>query len=180
MAIQNTDLLVLQDPTDSQFYKLKVGDLGSYFEESAVTSIQTQSPINTDNDPESPTISIDEANTTRTGVVARLAQASDVVYTNGSPSATAVVTANLLRSTNDVVNTNTSNISALQPDVVDLLSDVSTLQGDVSSLQTDVSTLQGNVSGLLTDVSTLQTNVSGLQTDVSALQASIDGGTYAS
>ena len=179
MAIQNTDLLVLQDPTDSQFYKLKVGDLGSHFEESAVTSIQTQSPINTDNDPESPTISIDEANTTRTGVVARLAQPSDVVTTNAAPSQTAVVTANMLHSTNSVVGTHTTDIITLQTNVGNLQSDVSTLQTNVSGLLTDVSTLLVDVSGLQTNVSTLLVDVSDLQTDVTALQTGIDGGTYA-
>ena len=131
MAIQTTDLLVLQDPTDSQFYKLKVGDLGAYFEETAVTSIQTQSPLNTDNDPESPTISIDEANTTRTGVVARLAQASDVITSNASPSQTAVVTSDLLHSTNSVVGTHTTDIITLQSNLGDLQSDVNTLQAGI-------------------------------------------------
>ena len=59
-------------------------------------------PIQVDSlsDPTKPIVSVDEATTTDSGVVKRLATAADVVDTNLNPPVDAVVTADLLNATN--------------------------------------------------------------------------------
>jgi hypothetical protein len=79
-----------------------------------VTSITASLPLESDNDPVNPVISIVEARTTTAasgagdgkgtdGAVHRLAEAADVVHTAGTADPRAVVTADLLKSTNDIV-----------------------------------------------------------------------------
>lgn len=194
MALQPSDLLVVQSQADSKLYKLRVSDLDTYIEASTgiqfrgsvdlnnapsaqnpaitlpatngdlyvvesdavviqagwimdsgvtsaqendriiwdadsnywvlvtggtntggtVTDITATLPLKTDGDQVNPVISIRAARTTTgatldgdgegtAGTVARLAEASDVAYDNGSPDATAVVTADLLQATNATV-----------------------------------------------------------------------------
>ena len=63
-------------------------------------------PIEVDmiSDPTKPVVSVKEATTTTTGVVARLATTADVVSSNNTPAQDAVVTADLLNETNKVVD----------------------------------------------------------------------------
>ena len=79
-----------------------------------VTTVTGSLPIKSDGNTVSPVISIREARTTTAataagdgegtdGAVHRLAEAADVVHTTGSADARAVVTADLLKATNDVV-----------------------------------------------------------------------------
>lgn len=80
-----------------------------------VTDITATLPLETDGDTINPVITINEARTTTAanaaadgkgtaGSVARLAEAADVVHTTGTAAADAVVTADLLKATNEVVN----------------------------------------------------------------------------
>jgi len=80
-----------------------------------VTDITATLPLETDGDPINPVLTINEARTTTTannaldgkgtsGAVARLAEAADVAHTSGTAAVDAVVTANLLKATNDIVN----------------------------------------------------------------------------
>ena len=68
-----------------------------------VTGITGTLPIQSDGDAVTPVISIREATTTLSGSVARLATIDDVKHTDGTADTTAVVTANLLKATNDIV-----------------------------------------------------------------------------
>ena len=79
-----------------------------------VTNVTASLPLESDSDPVDPVISILTARTTAAagaagdskgtaGAVARLADNDDVKHTDGTGSATAVVTADLLKATNDVV-----------------------------------------------------------------------------
>jgi len=195
MALQTNDLLVVQSQTDSQLYKLKIGDLDTYLEgssgvqfrgsvdlnnspsaqtpvvtlpatngdlyivesdagtidagwvmEAGVTSasendriiwdadngywvlvtggsntggtvvdITATLPLETDGDTVNPVLTILEARTPTAataaadgkgtaGAVARLAEATDVAATSGTGASDAVVTADLLKATNDIVN----------------------------------------------------------------------------
>ena len=195
MALQTNDLLVVQSQTDSQLYKLKIGDLDTYLEGSSgvqfrgsvdlnnapsaqtpaitlpaangdlyiverdaavieagwvmdagvtsadendriiwvaasnywvlvsggsstggtLTGITATLPLETDGDTINPVITINEARTTTAataaadgkgtaGAVARLAEAADVAATTGTAATDAVVTADLLKQTNDIVN----------------------------------------------------------------------------
>jgi len=80
-----------------------------------VTDITTTLPLKTDGDPVTPVISIRQARTATkatgdgdgegpAGAIERLAEAADVAATTGTGAATAVVTADLLKATNDIVN----------------------------------------------------------------------------
>ena len=80
-----------------------------------VTDITATLPLETDGDTINPVLTINEARTTTAatsaadgkgtaGSVARLAEAADVVHTTGSAATDAVVTADLLKATNEVVN----------------------------------------------------------------------------
>ena len=79
-----------------------------------VTDITASLPIKSSGDPVTPVISIRQARTATkatddadgegtAGAVAKLAEASDVVHTTGTGDATAVVTADLLKATNEIV-----------------------------------------------------------------------------
>ena len=80
-----------------------------------VTSVTATLPLKSDGDTVDPVISIRQARTTTgatsdgdgegtAGAVARLAEAADVAATTGTGAATAVVTADLLKATNDIVD----------------------------------------------------------------------------
>ena len=71
-----------------------------------VVRVEGTKPITVDNDldPTTPVVKIDAANTSDPGSVARLATAADVIHTNATPSTVAVVTADLLKATNVLVN----------------------------------------------------------------------------
>ena len=75
-----------------------------------VTGITATTPLNSDGDPIIPVITIDKASTTAdaidgktAGYVERLADAADVAHTDGTGDPTAVVTADLLKATNNIV-----------------------------------------------------------------------------
>ena len=80
-----------------------------------VTGVTATLPLKSDGDAVDPVISIRQARTTAgatsdgdgegtAGAVARLAEAADVTATSGTGAADAVVTADLLKATNDIVN----------------------------------------------------------------------------
>jgi len=80
-----------------------------------VTSITATLPLETDGDSVNPVVTILEARTPTAataaadgkgtaGAVARLAEATDVAATSGTGASDAVVTADLLKATNDIVN----------------------------------------------------------------------------
>ena len=68
-----------------------------------VTGITASLPLISDGDPVTPVLSSREATTTLSGHVARLADNDDVKHTDGTGDSDAVVTANLLKATNDIV-----------------------------------------------------------------------------
>ena len=79
-----------------------------------VTDITATLPLESDGDPVTPVLTINQARTETAatvaadgkgtaGAVAKLAEAADVAHTTGTGDATAVVTANLLKATNDIV-----------------------------------------------------------------------------
>ena len=91
---------VIYDANDANWILLKVGT-GS----GTLTEIIGTDPIQVDDgaDATKPVISIDEATTTLPGAVHRLAAAADVAASNNNPPADAVVTADLLKATNKLV-----------------------------------------------------------------------------
>ena len=79
-----------------------------------VTDITATLPLESDGDPVTPVLTINQARTTTAaaaaadgkgtaGAVAKLAEAADVAHTTGTGDSTAVVTADLLKVTNDIV-----------------------------------------------------------------------------
>ena len=209
MAIQSTDLLVIQDPTSSDFYKLKISDLDTHLQASdyiqfrgsvdlnlapsgqtpalpapingdlyivesdaatiasgwtmqggvteafkndriiyvgdssdwliissndtggTVTEVLTLLPLEHDTDKVTPELSILQARTTTAatdaadnkgtaGAVERLAETTDVVAINDNPSTTAVVTADLLNSTNKAITDINAEIVALETAIANL------------------------------------------------------------
>ena len=85
-----------------------------------VASISGALPITVDSaDPSAPIVGINEASTTDPGNVARLATAADVAADSGTGSTEAVVTADLLKTTNDALEAATAggvtNINAADP-----------------------------------------------------------------
>ena len=85
-----------------------------------VTEVQGSLPITVDStDPAKPIVEINEATTTDPGHVARLATVADVAADSGTGSTEAVVTADLLKTTNDALEAATaggvSNIVAADP-----------------------------------------------------------------
>ena len=88
------------------------GDVG-------VTEVQGTLPIQvTDGDTDTPIVSVRDATTTLSGVVARLATDDDVNTLTGTGSTTAVVTADLLKDTNATIeglDTGVSTVTASEP-----------------------------------------------------------------
>ena len=68
-----------------------------------LTGITATDPLQSDGDTVNPVLTIDQATTTEPGAVARLATQDDVKHTDGTGATDAVVTANLLKATNDIV-----------------------------------------------------------------------------
>ena len=79
-----------------------------------VTDITATLPLESDGDPVTPVLTINQARTETAatvaadgkgtaGAVVKLAEATDVAHTTGTGDATAVVTANLLKATNEIV-----------------------------------------------------------------------------
>ena len=68
-----------------------------------IVDITATPPLRSDGDALNPVLTIDQATTTEPGAVARLATADDVKHTDGTGSSTAVVTADLLKDTNDAI-----------------------------------------------------------------------------
>ena len=93
---------VIYDANDANWILITSGtDTGG-----TLTEIIGTDPIQVDADSDAtkPVISVDEANTTDSGIVHRLAVAADVAHDNGLPPANAVVTADLLKATNKILN----------------------------------------------------------------------------
>lgn len=82
---------------------------------SGVEEVQAALPLTVDaNDSSAPIISSTEATTTSAGHVARLATAADVAASTGSGASDAVVTADLLKTTNDALDAATAGgVSAI-------------------------------------------------------------------
>ena len=68
-----------------------------------IQTITATTPLASDGDPINPVLSIDEAQTDAPGAVARLATTADVAHTTGTGDSDAVVTADLLKATNEIV-----------------------------------------------------------------------------
>jgi hypothetical protein len=108
---------VIWDENDGQWILVTSGSSTG----GTLVGIVATDPLEVDliSDPTTPVISIKGATTTTEGSVERLATAADVAEGNNTPSTTAVVTADLLRTTNK------------------LLSDLSLAPGGVLSVSTD-------------------------------------------
>ena len=102
---------IIYDADDSGWILVTVGSNTT----GTVTGVTATLPLKSDGDAVDPVISIRQARTTTgatsdgdgegtAGAVARLAEAADVAATTGTGAATAVVTADLLKATNDIVN----------------------------------------------------------------------------
>ena len=89
---------IIWDSQDSYWVLVSGGgSTGGLVEEITVTE-----PLHIDDNPTNPVIRIDEATTSDSGVVVRLAEATDVA-SNGTGDNEAVVTADLLKATNTIV-----------------------------------------------------------------------------
>ena len=102
---------IIYDADDAGWVLVTVGSNTT----GTVTGVTATLPLKSDNDAVEPVITIRQARTTTgatgdgdgegtAGAVARLAENDDVKHTDGTGSSTAVVTANLLKATNDIVN----------------------------------------------------------------------------
>ena len=96
---------------DSNYWVLVTGGSNTG---GTVTDITATLPLESDGDQVTPVLTINQARTTTAataaadgkgtaGAVAKLAEATDVAHTTGTADATAVVTADLLKATNDIV-----------------------------------------------------------------------------
>lgn len=72
--------------------------------EGTVRSVTATKPLNSDGDAVNPVLTIDEATTTIKGYVERLATENDVKHTDGTGDNKAVVTADLLKETNEDID----------------------------------------------------------------------------
>ena len=101
---------IVYDADDSSWILVQTNNSST----GTVTGITATLPLKSDGDQVTPVISIRQARTSTgatsdgdgegtAGAVARLAEAADVAATTGSADATAVVTADLLKTTNDAV-----------------------------------------------------------------------------
>jgi len=111
-----------------------------------VTNVTASLPLESDGDSVDPVISILEARTTAAatgaadgkgtaGAVARLADADDVVHTSGTGAADAVVTADLLKATNDAVESlaTAAGISSISEGGTDIVSGALDIQTDAGN-----------------------------------------------
>ena len=96
---------------DSNYWVLVTGGTNTG---GTVTDITATLPLESDGDSVTPVLTINQARTTTaataaadgkgtTGAVAKLAEATDVAHTTGTGDTTAVVTADLLKATNEIV-----------------------------------------------------------------------------
>jgi len=178
MAVQSSDLLVVQtaDADPSKLYKLNVGDLDTYLKsdgsDGTVKSVQTTLPLQDDGDIVSPTISIRAASTTQNGSVNRLATSADVAFDKVSPSTTAVVTADLLVTTNATINTLNTDLNS---SISDIQTEINAIQLEIDGIQTEIDGIQTDVSGNASAIAALQTDVSGNASAIAALQTDVSG-----
>ncbi len=131
---------IVYDKDNAEWILLATGDLGG-----TVTDVIATLPLESDGDDVTPVISILEARTSTAatsasdgkgtdGAVHRLAEASDVDATTGTADPRAVVTADLLKATNDIVDgmsvttTDVNNNSALtiSPTTGDVVIEINT------------------------------------------------------
>ena len=179
MALQNSDLLVVQtDDAQKKLYKLSVSDLGTHLAGDAPTgtveTVKATLPLESDEDTETPTISSKQATSTTAGHVARVAIPADVDLSAAAPSTEAVVTANLLKATNQLVDANATNLGTLD-------TTVSNNTAAISQNASDITTNAGDISDNSVAISENTSDITGLDTRVATLEAvdSIDGGVYA-
>ena len=111
-----------------------------------VTNVTATLPLESDSDPVDPVITIREARTATAatnasdgkgtaGAVAKLAEASDVVHTTGTGATDAVVTADLLKATNDAVQSlaTAAGISSISEGGTDIVSGALDIQTDAGN-----------------------------------------------
>ena len=90
---------IIYDGDDSSWILVTSGSSNA----GTVTDITTTLPLQSDGNTVNPTLSIRTATDTLSGAVTRLATNDDVKHTDGTGANDAVVTANLLKATNDIV-----------------------------------------------------------------------------
>ncbi len=141
-----------------------------------VTDVIGTEPIEVDmiSDPTKPVVSVKEATTTSSGVVARLALATDVDSTNNSPASDAVVTADLLNATNKVVDALALSPGGVQTVATDdvNLNDALTVSPTSGNAKIEIKTSSDSDYGVvqLADATDISTGTAGAGAVISADQ----------
>lgn len=147
-----------------------------------LTEIIGTDPVQVDmvSDPAKPVVSVDEATTTDSGVVDRLATAADVVASNNTPSDSAVVTADLLNTTNKVLETLTLSPGGVLSVATDDINsnDALTISPNSGSVKVEINTASETAFGVvgLANAGAIAAGTSGPAhiIDASALKAVAD------
>lgn len=147
-----------------------------------LTEIIGTDPVQVDmvSDPAKPVVSVDEATTTDSGIVDRLATAADVVASNNTPSDSAVVTADLLNTTNKVLETLTLSPGGVLSVATDDINsnDALTISPNSGSVKVEINTASETAFGVvgLADAAAITAGTSGAAhvIDASALKAVAD------
>ena len=157
-----------------------------------VTDVTASLPLESDGDPVTPVISILEARTSSAattaadgkgtdGAVHRLAESADVVHTSGTGDPRAVVTANLLKATNDIVEGLATAAGGVQTLTTDDANSNSALSISPTSgnVKIEITTAADNQYGVVqvATASDITAGTSGASAvvDASQLKGAIDG-----
>ena len=171
-----------------------------------VTGVTASLPLKSDGDTVSPVLSIRQARTSTkagsdgdgegpAGAVARLAEPADVAATTGTGANTAVVTADLLKATNDIVNglalspggvttvtttdANSNSALSISPTAGNVVLEINTASDDEYGVVqiADASAITNGTSGpsAVVDASQLEAAIDGLPDE--AINAITEGGT---
>ena len=121
------------DAGSSTFKPATLPSSGGGTGDGSVTTVKGTSPIQSDEDATTPTISVLEATTSTDGVVNRLATGADV-SSAGTGDNKAVVTADLLKATNVKVESVEGDISTINQEIININNEIDNIDGGGASL----------------------------------------------
>ena len=174
-------------PGDRAIWNGTSWDLLHESSDKGVTVLTGLEPIEVDDaTPGEPIISVNAAlessavlpgdRISRSGVVPSIATASDVIASSGnsSPNPEAVVPADLLKETNEEVETIAARVTVNEGDIVDIKADVVDIKQDIVNLDGRVTVNEGDIVDIKADIVTINTEIGDINTEIGDLTLELE------